>query len=106
MFCSSCEQLHSTQVCGVVGETGVKLLDQARFAQARLAGDHHQLAVALPHPFPAPQQQRHFVVAAEERREIALPGAASATAGAHELKQHRRLGHALECVLAAIFGDE
>jgi hypothetical protein len=44
----------------------MKLLDQARFAQARLADDHHQLPVALPRSLPAPSQHRDFVVAADE----------------------------------------
>ena len=66
----------------------------------------HQLAVALPRPLPAPQQHRHFVVAADQRRELALSGAASATARAHKPEQSRRLGHALERVRAALFGDE
>ena len=66
-----------------VGKPGMKFLDQAGFAQPRLADDHHQLAVALPRPLPAPHQHRHFVVAADERGEIALPGTASAAARAH-----------------------
>ena len=84
----------------------MKFLDQARFAQARLADDQHQLAVALPRPLPAPHQHRHFVVAADERREMALPGAAAAAARAHQPEQHRRLGHALERVRAALFGHK
>ena len=43
-----------------LGEPGMKFLDQARFAQARLADDQHQLAVALPRPLPAPHQHRRF----------------------------------------------
>jgi hypothetical protein len=89
-----------------VGKPGVKFFNQARFAQARLADDHDQLAVALPRPFPAPQQHRHFVVAADQRREIALRRAAAAAAGADELEQHRRLRHALERVSAALLGDK
>ena len=45
----------------------MKFLDQARFAEARLADDQHELAVALPRPLPAPQQHGHLVVAADER---------------------------------------
>ena len=51
-------------------------------------------------------QHRHFVVAADQRREIALPGAAAAAARAHEPEQRRRLGHALERMRAALFGDK
>ena len=55
---------------------------------------------------PAPQEHGHLVVAADERREIALPGAASAAAGADEPEQRRRLGHALERLRAALFRHE
>ena len=89
-----------------VGEPGMKFLDQARFAQARLADDQHQLAVALPRPLPAPHQHRDFLVAADQRREIALRRAASAAARAHQPEQRHRLGHALERVRAALLGDE
>ena len=81
----------------------MKFLDQSRFAQTWLANDHHQLAIALARPLPAPQQHRHFVVAADQRREIALPGAPTAAARANEPEQRRRLGHALERVGAAVF---
>ena len=74
-----------------VGEPGVKFLDQARFTEPRLADDHHQLAVALPRPLPAPQQHRHFIVAADQRREIALRRAPAAAARAHQPEQRRRL---------------
>ena len=84
MFCNSCEQLHSTQVCGAVGQPGMKFLDQARLAQARLADDQHKLAVALPRPLPAAHQHSDFIVAADQRRKLALPGAAAAAAGADE----------------------
>ena len=84
----------------------MKFLDQARFTEPRLADDHHQLAVALPRPLPAPQQHRHFVVAADERREIALRRAAAAAARPHQPEQRRRLGHALERMRAALFRDE
>ena len=63
----------------------------------------HQLPVALTRPFPAPHQHRHFVIAADERREIALPGAAAATARTHEPEQRRRLGYAFERMRAALF---
>ena len=106
VFCRSCEQLHSTQVCGVSLEPSVKLLDQARFAEARLADDQHELALALPRPLPAPHQHRNFLVAADERRQLALPGAPAAAARAHDPEQRHRLGHALELMRAALLGDE
>ena len=89
-----------------VGEPGMKFFDQARFAQARLADDHHQLAVALPRPLPAPHQHRDFFVAADQRREIALRRPASAAARPHEPEQRHRLGHALERVRAALLRDK
>ena len=81
----------------------MKFLDQSRFAQTRLANDHHQLTVALTRPFPAPQQHRHFIVAADKRGEIALTGTASAAARPHQAEQRGWLGHALERLGAAVF---
>ena len=81
----------------------MKFLDQARFAQARLADDQHQLALALTRPLPAPHQHGDFLVAADERGEIALPGTAAAATGANKPEQRRRFGHALERVRAALF---
>jgi hypothetical protein len=62
----------------------VQFLDQARLAQPRLADDQHQLPVALPRSLPLPHQYGEFLVAADERREMALPSPASATARPHE----------------------
>jgi hypothetical protein len=84
----------------------MKFLDEARFTQAGLADDHHQLPVALPRPLPAPRQHGDFVVAADERRKPARTGAAAAAAGADEPEQKRRLRDALERMAAALFGDE
>ena len=89
-----------------VAQPGVKFLDQARLAEARLADDQHQLPVALPRPLPAPHQHGDFLVATDERREMALPRAASAAARPHEPEQRHRLGHAFECLAAALLGDE
>jgi hypothetical protein len=44
------------------------------------------LPVALTRSFPAPYQHRGFVVAADERRQIALPGTAAAAARPHQLE--------------------
>ena len=84
----------------------MKFLDQARLAESRLADDQHQLAVALPRPLPAPHQHGDFLVATDERREMALPRAASAAARPHEPEQRHRLRHALEFMAAALLGDE
>ena len=84
----------------------MKFLDQAGFAESRLADDQHQLPVALPRPLPAPHQHGDFLVAADQRREMALPRAASAAARSHEPEQRHRLGHAFELMAAALLGDK
>ena len=89
-----------------VAQPRLKFLDQPRLAQARLANDQHQLPVALPRPLPAPHQHGDFLVATDQRREMALPRAASATARPHEPEQRHRLRHAFEFVAAALLGDE
>ena len=67
-----------------LSQSGMKLLGQTRLPQARLADDQHQLPITLPRPLPAPHQQADFFLATDERREMALCGAASATARPHE----------------------
>ena len=68
--------------------------------------DQHQLAVALPRSLPAPHQHRDFLVATDQRREMALPGTASAAARPHQSEQRHRLRHAFEFMAAALLGDE
>ena len=89
-----------------IAQSGMKLLDQARLTEARLADDRYQLPVALPRALPAPHQHGHFLVATHERGEMALPRAASAAACPNETKQYHRLRHALEFMPAALLGDE
>ena len=84
----------------------MKLLDQPRLAQPRLTNDQHQLAVALPCPLPAPHQHGDLLVATDERREMALPCAASTAAGANDPEQRHRLRHAFELMAAALLGDK
>ena len=55
---------------------------------------------------PASRQHRDFVVAADQRGEIALRRPAAAAARARAPKQRRRLGHALERVRAAFLRHE
>jgi hypothetical protein len=64
------------------------------------------LSIALPRPFPAPVQRGDFLVAAHERREMALSCAPSAAARPNEPEQRHRLRHALEGMAAALLGDE
>ena len=84
----------------------MEFLDQPRLAEARLADDLHELPLAGPRALPAPQQHRDLFVAADQRRQRALPGAPSAAARAHDPIELRRLGHALQRLRAAILGDE
>jgi hypothetical protein len=67
-----------------IAQPDAEFLDQAGLAESRLADDQHQLSVACPRPVPAPHQHRHFVVTADERRELALPRVASAAARPQE----------------------
>src|SRR6476661_9907011 len=67
--------------------------DQPRFTQSRFAHDQHQLPIAVPRAFPAPHQHGDFLVTADERREMALTGAASATARPNEPEERHRLRH-------------
>ena len=81
----------------------MKFLDQPRFAQARLANDHDQLAVALPCSLPAPHQHPYFVIAPNKRRKLALSGAASAAARTDEPVQNPLFWHALEGMRSTLF---
>ena len=63
VFCRSCEQLHSTQVCGTSRSREMKFLDQAGFSQSRLANDHHQ----LPSPCRARSQRRINIAISSSR---------------------------------------
>ena len=54
VFCRSCEQLHSTQVCGNSRSRRVKLLDQPRLTEPRLADDRTN----CPSPCRARSQRR------------------------------------------------
>jgi hypothetical protein len=84
----------------------MKLLDQARLAQPRLADDHYQLPVALPRTLPAPHQHCDFFVATDQRCEMALTRTASPTARTHDPEQRHRLRHAFELMAATFLGYE
>ena len=84
----------------------MKFLKQARLAQPGLADDEDKLAVALPRPIPAPHQHRHFLVAADQRRELALSGAAAAAARSDQTVKRDRLRHAFEHVATVLLGHE
>jgi hypothetical protein len=67
-----------------VPQATMKFFDQARLTQAWLAHDQYQLALALPGALPSPHQHRDLFLATDQRREMALPRAASATTRPHE----------------------
>src|SRR6516164_2831461 len=84
----------------------MELLDQTRLPQPRLANDQHELAATLPRPLPAPHQHADFLVATHEGGQVALPGATTTAARPNDPEQRHVLGHALEFMAAALFGDE
>src|SRR6516164_1677144 len=65
----------------------MKFLYQARFAQPRLADNHHQLPVASPCSLPTAHQHGDFLVTPHKRREVALARAASTAACPDEPEQ-------------------
>ena len=65
-----------------------------------------ELSFAGLRALPAPQQHRQLLLAPDQWRQGALPGAPAAAAGACDPKQRHRLRHALQHVGAAILGDE
>ena len=84
----------------------MKFLNEAAFPETGLAYDQHQLPIALPRPLPPPHQHGDFFFAADERSEIALSRAASATTGSNKLEQRHRLRHSFQFMAAALFGDK
>jgi hypothetical protein len=89
-----------------VPQATMKFFDQARLTQAWLAHDQYQLPLALPRPLPAPHQHGDFLIATDERREMALARATSATARPYKPEQCHRLGHAFQLMIAALLGDK
>ena len=79
-----------------LGEFCAELLDQARLADAGLADDLHELALAFERARPAARQQRELVLAADERRQGARPAPSAAAARPNDAIERRRLGHAFE----------
>ena len=106
VFCNSCDDDHSTQVCGVSPSRVAKLLDQPRLADAGLADDQRELAFAFERARPAARQQRKFVLAADERRQARAAAAPAAAARPHDAIERHRRRHALEVMRALVLGDE
>src|SRR5271169_4294164 len=72
-----------------IDQPRVELLDQARLAEAGLADDLDELALARPRALPAPQQHRDLLLAADQWRQRALARAPAAAAGAHDPIENR-----------------
>ena len=82
-----------------LAEPQAKLLDEARLADAGLADNQRELALASHRPLPAPAQEVELLLAPDERSKGA--GAeAPAAARAHDAKEVDRLGDALELMRA------
>ena len=89
-----------------LGELCAELLDEARLADAGLADDLDELALAFERARPAARQQRKFVLAADERRQSARPAAPAAAARPHDAIERDRRRHALELMRALVLDDE
>ena len=80
VFCSSCEQLNSVQLCGVSRRRVCNSSIRPRLAQPWLADNQHQLAIALLQPGPSAASATVYFFFAAAGGVKALAGAASATA--------------------------
>ena len=92
-----------------LGQPGAEFLGQARFAQAALAGNQDQLALAVARAIPARQDLRQFVVASDQGRRLVPRHAVQAPAparGPHHAVEHQRFGDALEALRALVLDDE
>ena len=87
-------------------QPGAELLDQPRFAEARLADDQRELPLAAARALPAAREQVEFLGAADQRRRRARAAAPPAAAGAHDAVELRLFGHAFQLMLALVLGDE
>ena len=105
MFCRSCEDDHSTKVCGVSRKSQAKLLDEAGLADAGLADDERDLALASRRALPLPAEEIELLLAPDERGEGAR-AAAPPAAPSHDPEQRRRLGRVFQEMRAAILRDE
>ena len=89
-----------------LAEAAVKLLHQPRLAQAGLADDQRELALAFARALPAPGEKIELLLAPDERRQSARPAAPAAAARAHDAIERHRRRHPLELVLAAVLRHE
>src|SRR5271168_258379 len=87
-------------------EPGAELLDQPRFAEARLADDQRELPLAAARALPPAREQVELLGAADQRRRRARTAATAAAARAHDAVELRLFGHAFQLVGALVLGDE
>src|SRR5271165_5810461 len=77
-----------------------------RAADAGLADDLHELALAGARAFPTPHEEVELLRASDERGERPPAAAPAAAARAHDAIERDRLRQALELMLAFVLGDE
>src|ERR1700722_3071104 len=77
-------------------ESRMELLDETRLAEAGLAYDQHELALAYASALPAPRQQDQFLLAADKRRYRPRAIRSAPSASANDAEELDRLRHALE----------
>ncbi len=85
------------------GDVLLEVIDESRFAEARLAHQQHDLTHPLLSLLPAIRQEAHFMVATREGRESARRRRFDQAAGRGDpldAKQADRLGHPLDFLFA------
>ena len=106
VFCNSCEDAHSTQVCGV---------SASRARNSSISRDLPRpgsptISESCPSPRRARSQRRARMSsssrAADQRRRRARAAASPAAAGAHDAVELRLFGHAFQFMRALVLGDE
>ncbi len=89
-----------------LGELCAEFLDQARLADARLADDLHELALAFERTRPAAHEKGKLVLPPDERRQGARPAAPAAAARAHDAIKRNRLSDPFQLMRAFVLDDE
>ena len=87
-------------------EAGAEFFYEPRLAEARLADDLDELALAAPRALPAAHEQGEVLLAADEGRERPSAASPAAAARPHEAIEDGPAGDALEIVRALVLGDE
>jgi hypothetical protein len=106
VFCNSCEDVHSTQVCGVSASRARNSSisrDLPRPGSPTISGAAPRRGARAP---PAARQDVEFLAAADQRRRRARTAPSPAAAGAHDAVELRLFGHAFQLMLALVLGDE